>query len=216
MNIKAIIYDFDGVICDSVNVKTEAFALMYQPYGEDIVKEVVRYHLEHGGVSRFEKFKYWHRNLLGQEIDESQIAELSETFTQLVLEKVIHSDYIPGALPFIQQNYGRYLQFICTGTPDYEIKKITDERGITNYFDRICGSPKTKVEIVKELLVDYSLSPEEVVFFGDASTDYYAAVSTKTHFIGVGKELDFLPTEQHRINDFIEISSEKTIFDDLF
>ena len=37
--IKAIIYDFDGVICDSVNVKTEAFGEMYAQYGKEIQKK---------------------------------------------------------------------------------------------------------------------------------------------------------------------------------
>ena len=54
--IKAIIFDFDGVIAESVNVKTEAFASLYEPYGKDVVNKVEQHHLANGGVSRFEKF----------------------------------------------------------------------------------------------------------------------------------------------------------------
>ena len=35
---KLVIFDFDGVLVDSVNVKTEAFGLMYKDYGSDVVK----------------------------------------------------------------------------------------------------------------------------------------------------------------------------------
>ena len=38
---KAIIFDFDGVLVDSVNIKGLAFAKIYQSYGDDIVKKVV-------------------------------------------------------------------------------------------------------------------------------------------------------------------------------
>ena len=55
--MKNIIYDFDGVICDSVNVKTEAFAKIYSEYGHSIVSKVVDYHNLHGGISRYEKIQ---------------------------------------------------------------------------------------------------------------------------------------------------------------
>mgnify|MGYP006077874289 FL=1 len=51
--IKAIIFDYDGVIAESVNVKTEAFAELYKPYGTDIVQKVIKHHEANGGVSRF-------------------------------------------------------------------------------------------------------------------------------------------------------------------
>ena len=53
-----IIFDFDGVITDSVNIKKEAFAELYSKYGSRIQKKVVNHHLEHGGISRFDKIKY--------------------------------------------------------------------------------------------------------------------------------------------------------------
>lgn len=52
--IKAIFWDFDGVIAESVNVKTEAFYNLYLPYGIEIAEKVRRHHLDNGGMSRFE------------------------------------------------------------------------------------------------------------------------------------------------------------------
>ena len=49
----AIIFDFDGVLVESVDVKTRAFCDMYSKYGEEIVEKVKEYHLSHGGISRF-------------------------------------------------------------------------------------------------------------------------------------------------------------------
>ena len=37
---KIIIYDFDGVICDSVDVKTDAFVELYCLYNSDIVEKI--------------------------------------------------------------------------------------------------------------------------------------------------------------------------------
>ena len=49
--IQAILFDFDGVIADSVHVKTEAFAKIYEPYGKEVVNRVVTHHIANGGVS---------------------------------------------------------------------------------------------------------------------------------------------------------------------
>ena len=42
--IRAIIYDFDGVICDSVHIKSEAFVEPYTPFGDEIASAVKEYH----------------------------------------------------------------------------------------------------------------------------------------------------------------------------
>ena len=56
---RAYIFDFDGVIKDSVRVKSDAFVLLYASEGEEFQKRVEEYHLAHGGISRYEKFRLW-------------------------------------------------------------------------------------------------------------------------------------------------------------
>ena len=53
--IKAIVFDFDGVILESVDIKTKAFIKLYENYPPKIKEEVKRYHLKHLGISRYEK-----------------------------------------------------------------------------------------------------------------------------------------------------------------
>ena len=57
--IKAIIFDFDGTICDSLQVKAEAFGEVYSEYGEDISLKVIDHHNNNLGVPREIKFKYF-------------------------------------------------------------------------------------------------------------------------------------------------------------
>lgn len=202
MSIKALVYDFDGVICNSVNIKTEAFFALYSPYGEDIQKKVVEYHLEHGGISRFEKIKFWHRNYLNQEIDDSTVEKLASEFASLVLKKVIQSDYIKGSLEFLKLNSGRFLQFICTGTPQNEILQITQARDITKYFNGIYGTPSAKDAILRNILRKYNLRPEEILFFGDALTDYNAAMKIGTLFCGIQSSDTKFPPGTHTALNF--------------
>lgn len=206
MKPKVIIYDFDGVICDSVHVKTQAFVELYKEHGPEIQDKVKNYHIAHGGISRFEKIRYFQTELLNQPPDDGTILLLANRFADLVKEKVIESSYIKGAKRFIEKyRHGTTLQFICTGTPESEIIEIVDRRDIRHLFSGLYGSPKTKESIIKAILEQTCVQQKECVFFGDAMTDYNAAKVCGIPFVGV-KSLDFtFPEGTFVIDDFNDV-----------
>lgn len=182
MIIKNIFFDFDGVIAESVSAKTEAFREMYLPYGKKIANQVVDYHINNGGVSRFEKFKYWEKFFFSKDIDEERVKVLANKFSKLVLEKVINSDEVPGALRFIKK-YNKIFNFwIITGTPTKEIEIIAKKRGLSDYFIGIHGSPNNKRYWTEFLIKTHNLKRKETLFLGDATTDLDAAQFSKINF----------------------------------
>ena len=64
--LKGIIFDFDGVIAESVHIKSSAFSDLYKSYGEDIVKRVVKHHEANSGMSRYKKIRYYHCGEYGE------------------------------------------------------------------------------------------------------------------------------------------------------
>ena len=115
--LKGIIFDFDGVIAESVQVKTDAFASLYEQYGVNIVTKVIEHHEANGGISRFEKIKLYHESYLNKAITKEEIEELANQFSKLVVKKVIDSPYVPGVFKYILKCYEKYNLFISTGTP---------------------------------------------------------------------------------------------------
>ena len=87
--IRAIAFDFDGVLVESVEVKTRAFARLFNTEGPDAVRKILDYHLENGGVSRFEKFKTIYRSILKRPLSEEQFRSLCERFSELVVDEVV-------------------------------------------------------------------------------------------------------------------------------
>lgn len=201
-NIKSIIFDFDGIISESLDVKTEAFAEMYRPYGKEVEKKVVNYHEEHGGVSRYEKFRFFHKNFLSEEIDDQKVLDLADQFSSLVLDKVVASDYVPGVYEFIKNNFDNYDFFISTGTPKEEIDKVMERKNLTPYFKEIHGSPTKKDVHVKAIMRKYGYNVSEVVFIGDATTDRDAASANNIKFIGRYTTNEEIKKEKYQIKDF--------------
>jgi phosphoglycolate phosphatase-like HAD superfamily hydrolase len=208
MNIKNIFFDFDGVIAESVCAKTNAFEEMYLPYGADIANKVVAYHKLHGGVSRYEKFRYFHKEFLNEIIDEEKVNELAIQFSNIVLDKVINSDEVIGASYFIEKYHTKFKFWIITGTPTTEIELIVEKRKLENYFIGVQGSPNNKRYWTEYLIEKHKLNRDEIIFLGDATTDMDAAKYSKTHFAlrvnDENKEL-FKDYNGHKFNDFYEL-----------
>lgn len=208
MNIKNIFFDFDGVIAESVSAKTDAFEEMYLPYGKDIAVKVVEYHKLHGGVSRYEKFKYFHKEFLNEEINQEKVDEFAIQFSNLVLDKVINSDEVLGANYFIKKYHKQLNFWIITGTPTPEIEIITEKRNLSKYFKGIHGSPQNKRYWTEYLLEKHHLKREETLFLGDATTDQDAAEFSNLNFaLRINKENKeiFKDYKGLRFNDFYQL-----------
>ena len=204
--IKAIIFDFDGVIAESVDIKTEAFAELYKYYGDEVVKKVIKHHTGHGGISRYEKFRLYHKIFLNKNIDDNTVNELAQKFSKLVLDKVVRAAFVKGANEFISGNYKRYDLYISSGTPESEMRKIAKRRNINQYFKGIYGSPYTKSEHVALILKEKNYNPSEVLYFGDAPSDKIAALENGIQFIArVNSKDSPLRKEQYIISDLVDL-----------
>ncbi|MFH1310132.1 MAG: HAD hydrolase-like protein [Candidatus Omnitrophota bacterium] len=180
--IKAVIFDFDGVILESADIKTEAFRELFSKYPEKIEK-IVEYHLLNAGISRYVKFRYFYENILGRSLSKEKELKLGDAFSKIVLEKVLSAPFVKGALEFLTEPNFCYNFFIASGTPEEELHSILRERNIDKCFKEAHGSPKTKPDVINDILHRYNLVNSEAVYVGDAESDRKAAEETRVFFI---------------------------------
>ena len=203
----AIIFDFDGTLVQSSEIKTWAFGELYKEHGENIVQQIIAYQKEHEGISRFVKFRYWHKDLLGLPYPKEIGENLSRTYSQLVFDTVVQAPYVEGAQEFLKKHYQQIPLFVASGTPEPELREIIKHRSIPHFFQGVYGSPATKTEILQEILVKHKLSPEQVLMVGDALTDWKGAQGVGAEFIGIqsGKNANIFPSTKILLNNFIEL-----------
>lgn len=181
----AYFFDFDGVLLDSVGVKTEAFVTLFEPYGTKVLEQLLEHHRLNGGISRVDKIEYAHANFIGKPLTPDELKAWGKRYSDMVVDRVIQVPWIPGAQEFVEEMTGKCLMFVISGTPEIELKQVMEARGIDRYFTEILGSPIRKPQHIRYLLKKYELHPEQCVFVGDALTDYHAAKETGLHFVGV-------------------------------
>jgi len=206
MKFDAIIFDFDGVILDSVGIKTFAFGELVRVHGAEAVAKMQAYHEAKGGISRFVKFEWFYREVLGREISASESQVLGERFRQLAFSGVMAAPFITGAEYCLEHHANLCPLFVASGTPQSELDQILTGRSLNRFFKEAFGSPRTKSQIISDILTRYGFVPEQVVFVGDAISDYRAARETGLQFIGIAGESSVFPPGTTTLRDLTKLN----------
>jgi phosphoglycolate phosphatase-like HAD superfamily hydrolase len=124
-------------------------------------------------------------------------------FSRLVLERVLKCPLVPGTRDFLRCGRGRYRFFVASGTPHDELELILRRRRLLGYFERAWGSPARKPGVIRSVLRDGPFRKGEVVFVGDAESDWRAAKETGVRFVRrVGSPAEWrLPACRWEIRD---------------
>ena len=207
MKYDAIFFDFDGVLAECMNVKTEAFAKLYEPYGNEIAKKVVKHHIENGGISRYKKFEYYHQNYLNITLSEAEVEKLAQQFSDIVVQKVIESDWVKGVKEFLEENQNNIDMYVISGTPQNELKKIVKERNMEKYFKGVYGTPKTKPEIMNRIIAEKKYDKKRTLYIGDSLSDFRDSEKAEVGFLGrvPQGEKSIFPEGTAFISDFLDI-----------
>ena len=179
-NVKLIFWDFDGVIKESVNIKTTSFLELFKDINQEIKDKIQIHHLKNGGVSRYEKIPLYLK-LAGIPFDHNTLQKYYDRFHDIVIEKVIHSEWVPGVLEVL--NSGSFNNVLVSATPIEELNEILDRINIKHLFTKIYGAPTNKVNAIEDFFSKFNHSKSESIFIGDSLVDKNAAEQCKVQFI---------------------------------
>lgn len=177
-----IFWDFDGVIKESVSVKTDAYVELFRHYGSDVCNQVKSHHLTNGGMSRFDKIPLYLK-WAGLEQNDAEVQNYCDKFSRIVKDKVIASAWVPGVQDFLQSNKEKYIFILVSATPQSELEDICNSLNLTGIFCKIYGAPNNKTESIRTSMLDYKFSPSACLMIGDAEADIEAAQNNGIHFI---------------------------------
>ncbi len=177
--IRVAVFDFDGVVLESANLKTQAFIKLF-----DGNEAAVAYHLEHAGVSRFVKFEHFHTEILGIPYTAEDEERLGDRFAALISGEILLCPFVPGARELLERRRLDSRLFVASATPETELRQIVSARGLGPSFSGVYGTPATKAEIITGVLAAEGVEAWETIFVGDARTDLLGAREAGVPFVG--------------------------------
>lgn len=191
MTIRTLILDFDGVLVESNEAKRQAFEdlfAMYPPYS----RAMMDYHLANHALPRMLKFEHCVHRIMGLPGDQESVLNMAERFSGLVMNRVINCPEVSGTGDFLKEFSRKVPLYISSTTPMEDLHQIIAARSMGHYFQVIFGDPPVpKADAIRAVLEREKVLPSEVVFVGDAPSDYQAARDADLKFLGRDSGLPF-------------------------
>ena len=202
---KTILWDFDGVIMDSMPVRDKGFEIVLKNYPPKQVSLLMEYHRNNGGLSRYHKFRYFFEEIRQESITDADINILAEEFSVVMLQNLLDSSLlIEDSVKFIKDNYSKYNMHIVSGSDGNELRHICESLGLSKYFISIHGSPTPKKQLVADLLTQNKYKNIETCLIGDSFNDLDAAEVNDISFYGYNNEI-LLTKSKTYIKTFLNI-----------
>ncbi|MBN3854009.1 HAD family hydrolase [Paraburkholderia sp. Ac-20340] len=184
--IRAIAFDFDGVILDSVSLKADLFIASYPfPLSEQEKSAILAYQAAHGGVGRVKKFEHFERSIFGREPDSKAIAALAKRYSNLLMDQIAFCAELPGARNFLRRFERTLSLHLVSGTSHDDLLKIVGDRDMADFFQTITGSPTGKVEAFTAIARATGYAFEQILAIGDSTTEFAAACEVGMPFVGI-------------------------------
>src|SRR5690606_2904562 len=94
LNKKVILWDFDGVIIDSMEIRSAGFRDVLRDYPSDQVEELIDFHLRNGGLSRFVKFRYFVDKIRKEKVDETVLVSWAKEYSEIMVRLLNSKDLL--------------------------------------------------------------------------------------------------------------------------
>jgi len=174
---KSIIFDFDGVIIDSNNIKKNAIQKAASSVLSDTdLINFVSYFVRYNGVPRGEKIKKF--------VDDSNVNMVLERYEKILDYELDNAPLISGVKDFIinisSLDDSDTKLYVLSGGEVSEINNLLDRHQIKEYFHEVYAAPNRKEDNLIEMKID---SP--TLFFGDSLVDYRVSREFNLDFVFV-------------------------------
>lgn len=181
-----ILFDCDGVILNSNSIKSDAFYASVLKYGDECAELLKKYHLQHGGVSRYEKFRYFFEEILKIAPIEEHMEEALHLYSTLVSDGLLTCEIASG-LSQLRTLLADSNWLVVSGGDQAELRLIFQARDISHYFEGgIFGSPDPKEKIINREIQRKNISSNSL-FLGDSKYDFEVAKVSGFDFIFVSQ-----------------------------
>lgn len=202
-DLAAVVFDCDGVLLDSNELKSACFRQVLEASGfaaADVAR-FVTFQRANFGTSRYRLFEA----LLSWELTDAPAmdhAALLAAYAGLLRGQYVTTPATPGMREVVGALGARLPLYIVSGSDQAELREVLAERGDAAPFRMVLGSPTPKAENLAHVLADLSArdgvaEPGRVCFVGDAEADFNAARALGTRFV----YMDDFSTAQPRMRE---------------
>ena len=190
MTVKVIVFDFDGTLIDSNQLKYDAFFELFSSknHHKQIIKNVLNEILEESRyVILREIIKRLNTEMHEDELDD-RVQKLANRYNKIVVDGAKHCNEKPGAKEVLVSLSKRFKLYLSSTTPEVSLKEIVRHRIWANYFCDIFGYPNDKRAVLLNIIKKEPVNPDELLVVGDGKSDRNSANSVKCKYFRISND----------------------------
>lgn len=208
MQIKHIVFDFDGVLAETNEIRIEGFRTLFASYPVEAQESIIFFARANGGLSRYAKIRYFFEQILSQPISDDQVTTLAAAYSAIVKENIVAAAAVRGSIEFLTQCVNRLDFAVISGSDEQELCSVCESRGIAHFFAHIFGSPATKQENFQRLFDVTGWQRQDCLFIGDTRNDLKAANDMGVPFLARDSGLEVWQSDEVSIvSDLTELET---------
>ena len=190
--MKVVVFDFDGVIIPSEEIKQNGYRWMFSEFGEAIPEDAIRAAREEFSNARGNRFDIIRGifERIGADDVDANVELYGARFGEIVRAKLANFVIEPNVRSMLDRASKLGPLYINSNTPDEPLKETVQALGIADYFKGIRGSSdgSTKAQRLQEIAHAEGVTPEHMVFIGDGEGDREAAEMFGCEFVGIATD----------------------------
>jgi phosphoglycolate phosphatase len=188
MAIKVIVFDFDGTLIDSNQLKYDAYFELFpeDEWRAQMVREVLSEMFEESRFVILEEILRRLDDNGGMDLKQKS-SELADRYNNIVLAGAKACPEKPGAHKLLQVFAKTYRLYVSSTTPESALVEIIHFRKWGQYFQGIFGYPREKSKTLQKIIEREKVKSSEVLIVGDGESDRKSAVDNGCPFIHVSE-----------------------------
>ena len=190
---KVLVFDFDGVIVRrSEFFKRDAWASVFSSYGDrykSFLQDTLQKFGGGRGGDRYDILKKMYLALGERGEDMLGLIEKgAKVFDTYVQSHIREAGILDEDRAMLQRLSGEKHLYLNSATPVEALIHSAKTLGIDGYFVGMLGRPNSKIENFKYIVEKEGVEPSEILFVGDAESDYKAAQEFGCAFVGLAND----------------------------
>lgn len=189
--IKCIVFDFDGTLVDSNDIKRETFYEIVLPWDTSgqVVDEVFQ---RWPAADRYEKTRKIAETLISRKLLPADSCadtwgkRLAEDYTMSCEKAITRCPERPGASQALRDLTAMgLLLYVNSGTPAEPLRRILELRNWAHFFQAVYGAEGSKAGNLENIASACGAVRQEIVHVGDQLDDLRGARQFGCHFVAM-------------------------------
>lgn len=177
-----LVFDLDGTLIESDEVKTRAYFDIFPPAAAAAVEAALRADRYENRFARIERIL---RGLGRGEAGRAEIERLARAYNDICEAHQAACAERPGASRVLARLASAGPVYLCSGTWEESLFRIVKARGWQPHFRAVFGGPRRKAESLACVAAHARCAYADMLVIGDTRDDLEAAASKGCAFWGV-------------------------------